>query len=189
MDNNCVKYRPHLRDPWKVMVWKKKLPCVNCDLDLGDMSLSQGHDTMAWYIIKIQLSSDILWPRHGFGYVCTLTMTSEIWPWIKVVTHTWVMDNNFMKYQDPTWQWGVIALTRILGMCALWPWPQRYDLGSRLWHILRSLTISVWNVIQIQLGSKEFWPWHGFWVCAHCDLDLGDMTLGHGHDTSLGHRQ
>ena len=28
-----------------------------------------------------------------------------------------------------------------------------------------------------------------FWVCAHCDLDLGDMTLGQGHDKSLGHGQ
>ena len=25
----------------------EKLPCVNCDLDFGDMSLSQGHDTIA----------------------------------------------------------------------------------------------------------------------------------------------
>ena len=23
----------------------------------------------------------------------------------------------------------------------------------------------------------------------HCDLDLGDMTLGQGHDTPLGHGQ
>ena len=26
-----------------------------------------------------------------------------------------------------------------------------------------------------------------FWVCVHCDHDLGDMTLGQGHDTPLGH--
>ena len=25
--------------------------------------------------------------------------------------------------------------------------------------------------------------------CVYCDIDLGDMTLGHGHDTSLGHWQ
>ena len=24
-----------------------------------------------------------------------------------------------------------------------------------------------------------------FWVCVHCDHELGDMTLGQGHDTSL----
>ena len=28
-----------------------------------------------------------------------------------------------------------------------------------------------------------------FWVCVHYDLDLGDMTLGQGHDTPLGHGQ
>ena len=25
---------------------RKKSPCVNCDLDLGDMTMSQGHDTI-----------------------------------------------------------------------------------------------------------------------------------------------
>ena len=170
------------------MVWKKFLPCVNCDLDLGVVSLSKGHDTIAWYIIKIQLGSDNLWPRHGFGYVCTVTMTSEISPWVKVMTHPldhgiqlceilsrsnlargsygpdtdfgyvctvtltseiWpsvkvmthpsVIDNKCVKYYlDPTWQWGVMVRARILGMCALWPWPWRYDLWSRSWHILRS---------------------------------------------------
>ena len=29
-------------------------------------------------------------------------------------------------------------------------------------------------------GIEELWPGHGFWVCVHCNLDLGDMTLGHG---------
>ena len=24
-----------------------------------------------------------------------------------------------------------------------------------------------------------------FWLCVHCDLDLGDMTLVQGHDTTL----
>ena len=29
----------------------------------------------------------------------------------------------------------------------------------------------------------------GFWVCVHCGYNLGDMTLGQGHDTPLGHGQ
>ena len=29
----------------------------------------------------------------------------------------------------------------------------------------------------------------GFWLFVHCDLDLRDMTLGQGHDTTLGHGQ
>ena len=54
-------------------------------------------------------------------------------------------DNNCVKnYPDTTWQWEVMAQTRILRMCALWPWIH--------------------------------------WECVHCDLDLGDMTLGQGHD-------
>ena len=80
-----------------------------------------------------------------------------------------------------------MARTQILGMCALWPWP--YDLGSRSWHTLGSWTTIVWNIIQIQLGSEELWPGHGFWVYVHCDLDLGGMTLGQGHDTPLSHGQ
>ena len=73
-------------------------------------------------------------------------------------------------------------------MCALWPWPWRYDLRSGSWHSLESRTI-VWNIIQIQLGSEEFWPRHRFLVCVHCDVDLGAMTLGQGHDTPLGNGQ
>ena len=69
--------------------------------------------------------------------------------------------------------------TRPLGMCALWPWPWRYDLGS--W------TTIVRNIIQIQLGSEELRPGHRFLVCTHCDLGLGGMTLGQGRDTSLSH--
>ena len=122
--------------------------------------------------------------------MCTVTLTLEIWPWVKVMTHHWVVENNCVKdYPDPTWQWGVMTRTRISSMCALWPWPWRYDFGSRSRHTLGSWTTIVWNIIQIQLGSEELWPGHGFPVYVHCDLDLGDMTLGQGHDTPLGHGQ
>ena len=117
-----------------------------------------------------------------------MTLTLEIRPWLKVMTHPWVMDDNCVKYHpDPTWQWGIMAGTHILGMCALWPWPWRYDLRS--WHTLGSWTTIVWNITQIQLGSEVLWPGHTFWVRVRCDLDLGDMTLGQGHDTPLGHGQ
>ena len=98
-------------------------------------------------------------PDTDFRYLCTVTLTLEIWPWVKIMTHPWVMDNNCVKYYpDLTWQWGVMARTWIFGMCALWPWPWRYDLGSRSWHILGSWTTIVWNIIHIQLGSEELWP-------------------------------
>ena len=41
--------------------------------------------------------------------------------------------------------------------------------------------------IQIQLCSGEICLGHRFSVNVHNDLDLGDMTLGQGHDTALGH--
>ena len=72
---------------------------------------------------------------------------------------------------DPTWQWGVMARTRILDMYALWPCHKRYDLGLKSWHTIGSWKTIVWNIIQIQLGSDELWPGHGFWVCVQCDLD------------------
>ena len=81
-----------------------------------------------------------------------------------------------------------LTLTQILGMCTLWSSPLRYDLGSRSWHILWSWTISVWNIIKIQLGSEELWSGHFFgYVCT--DLELGDMTLGQGHNTLFSHGQ
>ena len=61
-------------------------------------------------------------------------------------------------------QWGVMARTRILGISALWPWPWRYDLGSRSWHILWSWTI----ISRSDKGLRsygpdtmalEIWPW------------------------------
>ena len=202
------------------MIWKQFFLCVNCVLDLGDKTLSQGHGTIVWYIIKIQFGSEELWsygpdtdfkvcehcdldlgdmtlgqghdtslghgqqlceilsrsnlavrsygPDTDFGYVCMVTLTLEIWPCVTVMTHPWVMDNNCVKYYpDPIWQWGVMARTQILGMCALWPWPWRYDLGSRSWHILGSWTTILWNIIQIQLGSEALWPEQRFgYVCA-----------------------
>ena len=91
----------------------------------------------------------------------TVTLTLEIWPWVKVMTHHWVIDNNRVKYYpNPTWQWGVMALHRF-SVCKQWPWPWRYDLGSRSWHNLGSLTISMWNIIKIQLCSEEKWPRQG----------------------------
>ena len=219
---------------------------VHCHHDLGDMTLGQGHDTPLGHgqqLCEILFRSNFTMRSYGpytdFGYVCTVTMTSEIWPWVKVMTHPLVIDNKSVKYYpdptwqwgvmaqtrilgtcalwpwpleiwpwimvmthpsvidnkcvkyypDPTWQWGVMAQTRIFGICALWPWPWRYDLGSKSWHTLGSWTAIVWNITQIQLGSEELWPRHGFPVYVHCDLDLGEMILGQGHDTPLHHGQ
>ena len=77
------------------------------------------------------------------------------------MAHPWVMVNNCVKYYpDPTWQWGVMARTRIFGMCVLRPWPWRYNLESMSWHTLGSWTAIVWNIIEIGQGGKKLWPGH-----------------------------
>ena len=44
-------------------------------------------------------------PDMDFWYVCTVTLPFEIWPWVKVMIHPWVMNNNCVKYPDRTrWQ-------------------------------------------------------------------------------------
>ena len=149
------------------------------------ITTGQGHTPLSHgqQVFEILSRSNMAVRSHGpdtdFGYECTVTLTLEVWPWVKVMTHPWVMGKNYVKYYpDPTWQWRYKAGSRIFGICALWPWPWKYDLGSRSWHTLGSWTTIVWNIIQIKHGSEEFWPDHGFWVCVRFDLEFGDMTLG-----------
>ena len=78
-------------------------------------------------------------PDTELRYVCTVTLTLDVWLWIKVLMYPWDMDNNCVNFfPDRTWQWGVMAWTGILDMwmCALWTWPWSYDLGWRSWHTL-----------------------------------------------------
>ena len=168
IDTSCVKYYPDPTWQWGVMARARiSRMCALWSWPWGyDLGSKSWHTlglwtTLVWNIIKIQLDSEELCPDTDFQYVCTVTLTSEIWPWVKIMTHPWDMDNNCVKYYpDPTWQWGVMVRTRISSMCALWPWPLRYDLGSRSWHTLGSWATIVWNYIQMGQGSTKLWPGH-----------------------------
>ena len=66
------------------MAWKRFLVCVHCDHDLEDMTLGQGHDTLLGYgqqLCEILSRSNLAMRSYGpdmeFGYVCTVTLTSE----------------------------------------------------------------------------------------------------------------
>ena len=133
---NCVIYYQDSTWTWGVMSQIQFLVCVHFDLDLGAMTLGQGQQLCEILSIS-NLAVRSYGPDTDFGYVCTLTLTFKIWSWVKVMTHPWVTDNNCLEYYpDQTWQWVVMARTGILGMCVLWPWPLRYDLGSRSLHTL-----------------------------------------------------
>ena len=79
----------------RLIMVRKNFCCVT--LTLGEITLNQGHDTIVWNI-QIQHDSKKLWPRHGFRlWLCTVTLTMEIWPWVNILTQPWVIDNNVLR--------------------------------------------------------------------------------------------
>ena len=127
-----------------------------CDLDLGDITLGQSHDTASGHeqqlceiLSRFKMGVRSYGPDTDFQYICTLTLTLEISPWVKIIIDPLVKDNKSVKYySNQTWQWGVMDWAQILSICSLWPWPLRHDLGSKSWHNLGSWTAIVWNVIR-----------------------------------------
>ena len=95
------------------------------------------------------------------------------------------LDNNCIinKYHlNQPYMWIVMARIWILAMCAVTSnvksWS--YNLGSRSWH---------WdnNCMKYQsypTCSWNLWQGQWFWLYVHCDLDLGNMTLGQRHYTT-----
>ena len=130
------------------------------------MTLGQVHDTHLSYgqqLCEILSRSNLAVRSYGsdtdFWYVCTLT-----WSWRYDLglrswnVHPWVMDNKCVKYYpDPTLQWWVMARTRIISICALWPWPWGCDLVSISWHTFGSWTTIEWKIIQIHGPDTDFW--------------------------------
>ena len=75
--------------------------CVHCDLDLGDMTVSQGHSTpldQEHQLCEILCRSIVIVRSYGpdtnFGYACSVTLTLGMRPWVMV--------NNYVKYY-PCW--------------------------------------------------------------------------------------
>ena len=69
------------------------------------MTLDQGHDTPLRHgqqFCEILSRSNMAVRSYDldtdFGYVCTVTLTLELWPWEKVLTHPLVIDNNCVNY-------------------------------------------------------------------------------------------
>ena len=83
---------------------------MHCDLDIKGMTLGQGHATplghgqkMAEILSGSNLAVRSYGPDTDLGYVCTVTLTLEIWPLVKVMTNPGVIDNNcLIYYPDPT---------------------------------------------------------------------------------------
>ena len=39
------------------------------------------------------------------------------------------------------------------------------------------------------MAARSHGPGTDFWLCVHCDLELGNITLATNHDTPFGHGQ
>ena len=79
---------------------------VRCDLDVGHMTLGQGHGTPLIHrqqLCEMLSRSNMAVRNYGldkdFGYVCTVTLTLGIRPWVKLMTRRWFIDNNCVKYR------------------------------------------------------------------------------------------
>ena len=142
--DNCVKYYADATWQWGVIAKSQILGMFalwpwHWMYDLrsrSDTLLGHGQQLCEIILSRSNMTVRSYGPDTDFRYVCTMTLTLVIWPWVKAMTHPWIMDNKCVIYNlDPTWQWGVMAQT------LLWPWPWRYDLGSRSWHTLGSRTL------------------------------------------------
>ena len=76
---------------------------LHCDLE--DMSMVQGQDTPVDHaqqfceiLFKSNLTLTSYFMDTDFPYVCIVALTLGIWPWVKVMTHHLVMENNCVKY-------------------------------------------------------------------------------------------
>ena len=151
MDNNEVIPIPFQLDTKESWPRYRFRVCVHCDLDLGVITLGRGpplsHGLQLCDILsRSNMAVKSYGPDMDFVYKCTITLVLEIesrswhtlWSWTTIV---W----NIIKIQHGSEE--LWPGHEFLGMCALWPWPWRYDLGSKSWHTLRSWTKIVRNII------------------------------------------
>ena len=115
-------------------------------------------------------------PDTDFRYMCTVTLTLEVWPWIKVMTQYSVMDNNCakilsrsnlaVKSYGPETDFGYVCtdsviLTLVQGHCTpMGHWQQLCEILSRSNLAERSygLDTDIWYVCTATL-TLEIWPW------------------------------
>ena len=120
----------------------------------------------------------------------TVTLTLESSPWVKVMTHRLTTRNIHAKYEAPqTKDKDNMVRTRKFHASLLWPWPWGRDLGSKSVHtvspqgtFMPNMKLHKWRIGKIWSGQKNS-------MQVYRDLDLGNVTLGQGHDTPSQHKE
>ena len=106
------------------------------------------------------------------------------------------MDNNLVKYHPhPSYPWKVMVWKHIFAMCKLWHWPWWYMVQGHDRPLGHGQHVKYYPHPTLQWGvmvrsqilgmsrvCHDLYPWSYL-------QGQGDMTLGKGHDTPLGHGQ
>ena len=129
--------------------------CTSCDIDSGDFSFGQGHDTplgKGQQLCELLFRSNVTARSYGhdinFEYVCTVTLTlCEVSSSSNLPMKGYGLETNF---------------------CMCEPWPRLYGPESRSWYncvshpwviILIDNNCMKYQSIKIQHDKKELRPW------------------------------
>ena len=160
------------------------------------MTLSQGHDTIVWYIIKIQHGSEELWPVHGFGVCVHCVLGPPRWRRGSGLDFGSEDPGSIPRLPSPRvgplWQGGKRRLRMFRCTCRgrlgtlktpSCPWRGCPAAGQNLetGHLSRHYIAEILLNVTLNHNQQQ--------QHRHCDLDIKDMTFGKGHDTPLGHGQ
>ena len=98
-------------------------------------------------------------PDTDFGYMCTVIMFLEKWPWSRTFI-TLKHGQQKCKTLSRSNMARAMTMTLSLTICSQWTWSSRYHLGAIFLQILGSCTTIVYNIIKIEQGSKKLWSIH-----------------------------
>ena len=133
--------------------------------------LSMDSNNCVQYYPDLQAAQK-LWKGHKFLTKYIYTMQDMTWlQMIQSRSSQKILGNISIKH----FYHHIVALTKELTMCILWPWPSKYDLGLRLLHNFGS-----WIAYHYPRDRSNLMSLKRILSCKKCDLDLGVLVMHYG---------
>ena len=203
-ENNCVKY--YLNPTWtNKAVRSYGLDTNFCYVCTVTWPWRYDHRSRSWHtlglwttvwsIVQIQVTSEKLWPGHGFWLFA-------VWPWpwrYDLGSRSWhifrdnsgwlqqwenlsYLDNSMREFNRIHRKYSLRVLNSMRFLWKVWE-----NLSISQPKIIPASLVMENNCVKYSNPTRQFevMARTEFWLCVHCDLDLGDMTLVQGHDTTL----
>ena len=172
---------------WSIIPIKldSKELCVRCDIEVRDMTSGIVHDTtlshgqqLCELFFQIQHGSEELSTGYRFKACVHCDIGLGDMTFGRSHNHTlgsWTELCEILSRSDISVR--CYGTATDLDMCALLPWPWKYDLGrshdTPLDRRQQLCDISS----RSNMGVRSYGPDKDFLVRVHCDIGLGDMTL------------